>query len=106
MGLKIVKAVFIILCIFFIISIFLCFGILYLNSAPISIYEKDYTFIIKKGENLLRISNNLESKGLIRSALFLRVLSKIFNDFENMGCCDDHQIRNALRRRQSEKSSG
>jgi hypothetical protein len=44
---------------------------------------------------------NINLKSLLR-----RVLSKIFNDFENMGCCDDHQIRDALRRRQSEKSSG
>jgi geranylgeranyl diphosphate synthase, type II len=44
---------------------------------------------------------NINLKSLLR-----RVLSKIFNDFENMGCCDDHQVRNALRRRQSEKSSG
>jgi len=79
MGLKIVKAIFIILCVFFIMSIFLCFGVLYLNSAPTGIYEKDFTFIIKKGENLLNISNNLETRGLIRSALFLRILSKILN---------------------------
>ena len=38
-------------------------------------------------------------------SLLRRVLSKIFNDFENMGCCDDHQVRNALRRRQGKKSS-
>jgi len=45
-------------------------------------------------------------KSINLKSLLRRVMSKIFNDFENMGCCDDHQIRNALRRRQSEKSSG
>jgi hypothetical protein len=29
-------------------------------------------------------------KGLLR-----RVMGKIFNDFELMGCCDDHQARHA-----------
>jgi len=44
---------------------------------------------------------NVNLKSLLR-----RVMSKIFNDFENMGCCDDHQKRNAPGRGQSEKSSG
>jgi hypothetical protein len=38
--------------------------------------------------------------------LLRRVMCKIFNDFEIMGCCDDHQNRHASDRRQSERASG
>lgn len=35
----------------------------------------------------------LQSAGL--KGLLRRVMGKIFNDFEIMGCCDDHQARHA-----------
>ncbi|MBN2444884.1 MAG: endolytic transglycosylase MltG [Spirochaetales bacterium] len=77
MGKKIIKFIFIALCICLVIIILGCIGILYLNSTPSGDHHDDITFIIKKGENLISISRDLESRGLIRSSFFLRLISKI-----------------------------
>ncbi|MBN2535334.1 MAG: endolytic transglycosylase MltG [Spirochaetales bacterium] len=76
MAIQIVKTFFIFLCVLFVMMIFFGIGVVYLNSPP---GTKSYnnTFIIKKGESLINISNNLESKGIIRSAIFLRIVSKL-----------------------------
>jgi UPF0755 protein len=83
MGKRIVKAVFTLLCIIFIMTILFCIGIVYLNSAPSAMYHEESPFIIEKGETLINISDNLESRGIIRSALFLRIISKILKTEKN-----------------------
>lgn len=77
MGIKIVKAFFILLCVLFVGIIFLGTGIVYLNSAPFGNTGDNHIFVIEKGEILVHISNNLESRGIIRSAVFLRMLSRV-----------------------------
>jgi len=47
----------------------------------------------------LTILNNSNLKGLLR-----RVVGKIFNDFEVMGCCNDYKVGHADRSQPSEKS--
>jgi len=47
----------------------------------------------------LALLNNSNLKGLLR-----RVVGKIFNDFEIMGCCNDYKVGHADRSQPSEKS--
>lgn len=49
----------------------------------------------------LYVLRNANLKGLLR-----RVIGKIFNDFEVMGCCNDYQAGHAGRGESSEESSG
>ncbi|MBN1697820.1 MAG: endolytic transglycosylase MltG [Spirochaetales bacterium] len=75
----IVRVFFILFSIFFVLAIGCGIVILYCNSAPESQDAADINFIIRKGETLLQISQNLEKEGLIRSAFFLRFVGKILD---------------------------
>jgi geranylgeranyl diphosphate synthase, type II len=52
------------------------------------------------------IGSLISMKNVNLKSLLRRVISKIFNDFDNMGCCNDHQNGNAHGSGESEKSSG
>jgi UPF0755 protein len=51
----------------------------YINSSPDIIKVKNSYFTISKGENLTSISDRLEQSGYIRSSLFMRIVSRLFN---------------------------